>query len=290
MMDSDGDGITNGEELGDPCCLWTSTNPKPTGFRTTMLSHPGETNQSAAKSAPKCQVAGTTAAPTAGGTTAAPTAGGTTAAPTAGGTTAASDKSVTTTASTTNGSSSSSCFPGVAVVRVESPIGIETRLMSELAIGDRVAVGPGKVYSDVFMFTHKVEHVTNTFIRIATEAGSVVTATPGHYFPVAKRGLVPASSIQVGDAMQEGTSGRWTAVVSTTLVEATGLYNPQTIHGDIVVDGIVASTYTTAVGPQVAHSLLAPLRALYSWLSISVTIFERGMENGRFASLLKHLR
>jgi Hint module len=280
MMDSDGDGITNGQELGDPCCLWTPTNPKPTGFRTTMLSHPGEKNESAAKSAPKCQ---------AGGTTAAPTAGGTAAAPAAGGTTAASDKSATTTASTTKSSNSSSCFPGAAVVQVESPFGVETRLMSELAIGDRVAVGPGNGYSDIFMFTHKVEHVINTFIRVATESGSVVTATPGHYFPVAGRGLVPASSIQVGDAMQEGTTGRWTAVISTTLVEATGLYNPQTIHGDIVVDGIVASTYTTAVGPQVAHGLLAPLRALYSWVSISVTMFERGMENGRFASLLKHL-
>jgi hypothetical protein len=77
--------------------------------------------------------------------------------------------------------------------------------------------------------------------------------------------------------MQEGTSGRWTAVVSTTLVEATGLYNPQTIHGDIVVDGIVASTYTTAVDPQVAHGLLAPLRVLYSWLSISITLFEESV-------------
>ena len=23
MADSDGDGLTNGEELGDPCCVWT---------------------------------------------------------------------------------------------------------------------------------------------------------------------------------------------------------------------------------------------------------------------------
>ncbi len=39
-----------------------------------------------------------------------------------------------------------------------------------------------------------------------------------------------------------------------------GLYNPQTAAGDIVVDGFVASTYTTFASPRAAHALLAPLR------------------------------
>lgn len=38
MMDSDGDGLTNGEELGDPCCVWKEGD---TPARTTNLSHPG---------------------------------------------------------------------------------------------------------------------------------------------------------------------------------------------------------------------------------------------------------
>ncbi|XP_021380223.1 uncharacterized protein LOC110467403 [Mizuhopecten yessoensis] len=37
-MDSDGDGMTNGEELGDPACTWTPGN---TPAKTTGLSHPG---------------------------------------------------------------------------------------------------------------------------------------------------------------------------------------------------------------------------------------------------------
>lgn len=49
MKDSDGDGLTNGEELGDPCCKWTPGAPP---FRTTQLSHPGEKDQ--VNSAPKC--------------------------------------------------------------------------------------------------------------------------------------------------------------------------------------------------------------------------------------------
>lgn len=47
--DSDGDGYTNGQELGDPCCKWTQTN----GFklRMTDLSHPGDATKT--NSAPK---------------------------------------------------------------------------------------------------------------------------------------------------------------------------------------------------------------------------------------------
>ncbi|KAG7369367.1 cytochrome b561 [Nitzschia inconspicua] len=38
QMDSDGDGLTNGEELGDPDCVWT---PGDVPTRTTNISHPG---------------------------------------------------------------------------------------------------------------------------------------------------------------------------------------------------------------------------------------------------------
>ncbi|VDP84394.1 unnamed protein product [Echinostoma caproni] len=37
-LDSDGDGLTNGQELGDPNCEWTKGQ---TPSRTTNLSHPG---------------------------------------------------------------------------------------------------------------------------------------------------------------------------------------------------------------------------------------------------------
>jgi len=40
QIDSDGDGKSNGDELGDPCCVWTSGTPR----RTTTLSHPGAAN------------------------------------------------------------------------------------------------------------------------------------------------------------------------------------------------------------------------------------------------------
>lgn len=50
-MDSDRDGVTNGEELGDPCCVW---KPGREPARTSMLSHPGIKEEDGAKKAPKC--------------------------------------------------------------------------------------------------------------------------------------------------------------------------------------------------------------------------------------------
>ncbi|RLN60555.1 hypothetical protein BBJ29_007687 [Phytophthora kernoviae] len=38
--DTDGDGFTNGQELGDPCCTWTTSNTA--GLVTTGVSHPSD--------------------------------------------------------------------------------------------------------------------------------------------------------------------------------------------------------------------------------------------------------
>ena len=38
-MDSDGDGKTNGQELGDPTCAWTPAGAPPS--RTENITHPG---------------------------------------------------------------------------------------------------------------------------------------------------------------------------------------------------------------------------------------------------------
>ncbi|GAB9471264.1 hypothetical protein Gpo141_00008484 [Globisporangium polare] len=42
-LDSDGDGATNGEELGDPCCKWTEASTGKRQLRT-QVSHPGVAN------------------------------------------------------------------------------------------------------------------------------------------------------------------------------------------------------------------------------------------------------
>merc|ERR1719502_1078584 len=43
-MDSDGDGQTNGEELGDPCCLWSRGDHPSPHMQSSFPSHPGVAN------------------------------------------------------------------------------------------------------------------------------------------------------------------------------------------------------------------------------------------------------
>uniref|UniRef100_K3W8A8 Temptin Cys/Cys disulfide domain-containing protein n=1 Tax=Globisporangium ultimum (strain ATCC 200006 / CBS 805.95 / DAOM BR144) TaxID=431595 RepID=K3W8A8_GLOUD len=42
--DSDGDGATNGEELGDPCCRWSADSNQPVVAASQQVSHPGIRN------------------------------------------------------------------------------------------------------------------------------------------------------------------------------------------------------------------------------------------------------
>jgi len=82
----------------------------------------------------------------------------------------------------------------------------------------------------------------------------------------------------VGDTLQVvAPGGGWTsvAVTSVSRVDAAGLYNPQTLHWYIVVDGVRASTFTVAVAPAVPSKLLAPLRAVYRSTGRSVGAFVR---------------
>jgi hypothetical protein len=281
--DSDGDGQTNGEELGDPCCEWTTSNKAPKEFRTTQLSNPADAADTNA--APKCGEKAATPAPSAGtATSAAPASSGaaTSAAPASSGA-ATSAPSPPRDAATDAPSppsdapkASGSCFPANALVTLESGA---VQRMDRLAVGDVVLVGPG-TYSPVFMFTHKEAGGVNDFVLLTTLSGDAVALTAGHYLPVSGRGLVAAGAVEVGDALTQGSGGQ-ARVATAQVVQLRGLYNPQTLQGDIVssvgdAGGVVASTYTTMVAPAVAHAALSPLRALYKHLSLSLACFDHG--------------
>jgi Hint module len=155
------------------------------------------------------------------------------------------------------------CFPGDATATLASGASVP---MSDLATGDLVLVAPG-TYSAVFMWTHRDASAApaNAYVQVST-AHHRITLTRGHHMPVSRgrgatRGPVPAGDVRRGDVVQTVSGPE--AVVAVRRVAARGLYNPQTLHGEIVVGGVVASTYTTAVPPAAAHALLAPLR--WAW-------------------------
>jgi Hint module len=147
--------------------------------------------------------------------------------------------------------------------------------MDEVVVGDRVMVSPDE-FSEVFMFTHKVATGSFSFLSITTEFGSTIALSEGHYI-YANGVLVPASDVRVGDVVQLA-SGDISAVSDVSRKLSAGLYNPQTLHGDIMVSGIRASTYTTAVEPRLAHSGLAPLRTVYRLLGLSTSLFDMGAD------------
>ena len=154
--------------------------------------------------------------------------------------------------------------------------------MDQLAVGDHVFVGSG-LFSEVFMFTHKLKDVRQEFVSVTTVSGNALRLTPGHYLPV--NGIyVPASHAKVGDTV-ELANGELSQINSLERVSDIGLFNPQTTQGDIVVDGVRASTYTTAVELKMAHALLAPLRFACDQFGLRTTLFEAGADRiGRFTS------
>jgi len=153
------------------------------------------------------------------------------------------------------------CFPGDA--EVESVDGRPIR-MDKLQIGDQIRV-QGGTFAPVVFFSHQSAGVAYTFTRVTVESGAQLVLTGNHLVPLATGPLKAAKRLVKGDVLmlRDGVS----AVVSTGTVVKQGLYAPHTASGvgTVVVDGIVASEYTTFVHPRLASALLAPLRLAARW-------------------------
>lgn len=63
------------------------------------------------------------------------------------------------------------------------------------------------------------------------------------------------------DVQEEGEDERLCRVNAVRTVVDIGLFNPHTDSGTIVVDGVVATTWTTAIDSMMAHALLTPIRS-----------------------------
>eukprot|EP00171_Calliarthron_tuberculosum_P021593 IDg21593t1 len=142
----------------------------------------------------------------------------------------------------------SSCFPARALALDVSGRAVPLHL---LRIGATVLTGMEST-SRVFMFSHAERIGLFDFIALRTARGTL-TASPGHFVHTA-RGLMPAGDVHVGDALL-AADGASTVVVSRENVREEGLYNPQTVDSNIVIDGFVVSTFTTAVSVPAAASL-----------------------------------
>lgn len=154
------------------------------------------------------------------------------------------------------------CFPRDAVLTMHNA---DAKPMFHVKIGDRVRVSETES-SEVFFFSHRDDSSDRLFdfVELSLESGHRLRISRGHYVYTSEAELVESSRVRAWKdslVLQDGSVSR---VVATRMVKDYGLFAPHTMHGDIVVDGVRVSTYTTAVHPWVAHHiLLAPVRMLF---------------------------
>lgn len=150
------------------------------------------------------------------------------------------------------------CFPGDSTVTISDG---STVMIKDLKVGTHVLSDSG-TFSPVFMFGHRDTKSWMPVIEIrAAGSSGTVRMSPGHYLYVDGR-LRTAEKVVVGDMVTTAT-GESVPVIEVTKSVGHGMYAPTTMSGSLVVDGVLASAYTNAVHPSVAHWLLAPMRLMY---------------------------
>jgi len=188
------------------------------------------------------------------------------------------------------------CFPGTATVELASGATVP---MARLAVGDVVRVASGDdaaAFSPVYLFSHRTPDAGGQYVAATTASGRTLVATADHLVPLATDGhpLVRLGDVVVGDALTDAVAATSSRVVAVAAVGGAGLYAPHTVHGDIVVGGVVASTWTAAVEPTVARTLLRPFAAAAAAVGYRVDVsgglLEGGGGGGVLGGLLRALQ
>ena len=134
----------------------------------------------------------------------------------------------------------------------------------------------------MFMFSHRDFEAMASFISLTTARGASIATTPGHYIWAADAAvdsnhtiqtrawvLRRAGDVSVGSCLlsaHAATRGDMCdQVVARSVKFSKGLYNPHTISGSIVVDGIAAATFSDVLPASLgAHAAVTtPFRWLY---------------------------
>lgn len=169
-----------------------------------------------------------------------------------------------------------SCFPASAIVSTKNG----DISMSNLKVGDVVLTKQG--WSQVFMFSHADANAKHTnFVRIHAPPRQL-TLTSNHYV-FTNFGEVPAAEICNDHYVYDRNGDRLQVTAVQKDIHAKGLYNPHTVSGTIVVDGVISSTFTDNIPTVTGNALLSPMRAVFSAIreDFSFGIFE---QDGRIRS------
>lgn len=171
--------------------------------------------------------------------------------------------------------------------------------MKDLRIGDRVLASrpDGSLfYDEIYMFGHKERSQRATFVRLETDSGHILTLTPDHHVFVVRNNShmeIPAGKAVVTDQVrvvpQSGALQHkhmsLQSIVSISLSEEKGLYNPYTLSGTIVVNGILASVHSSSAFDQLFNALGITLPFGYQTLFTPVRLLYTSLGAQKMASL-----
>lgn len=168
------------------------------------------------------------------------------------------------------------CFPSDSLVTVEHG----SIRIADLKVGDKVLTSNG--FSPVYFFGHRDSSGIINYLNIVTKS-TRLRISEEHYLEVFRKGVltVRAGKVQVGDEVW--VKGRLEAVIEIYTSKESGIYNPYTLDGTIIVDNVLASCYSESdvvpvepilrkflsedvidtMAPTIYHEVFAPLRALY---------------------------
>ncbi len=174
------------------------------------------------------------------------------------------------------GAQIASCFPSDSLVTLEHG----TIHMADLKVGDKVLTSNG--FSPVYFFGHRNSSEIINYLNIVTKS-TRLRISEEHYIDIFRKGIltVRAGKIRVGDEVW--VKGRLESVTEVYTSKESGIYNPYTLDGTIVVDNVLASCYSESdvvpvepilrkflsedaidtMAPTIYHEVFAPLRALY---------------------------
>jgi len=127
------------------------------------------------------------------------------------------------------------CFSSVNIVEVQGKGHIT---MDALQIGDYVRAGKDR-FSQVYSFLHLDRNVEAEYLQIYTDSSRPPLEISRDHMVFVNGIAILASQVEVGDLLDGGES----KVSEIKSIRRRGVYAPVTMSGDIIVSGVLASSY-----------------------------------------------
>jgi hypothetical protein len=152
------------------------------------------------------------------------------------------------------------CFPEDARVVTRTREGVKSVALKDLRPGDYVesaSAHSGRTFfTPVLTDFHSNEENSRPgvdYLMLVHNGGGSLNLTADHFIALEGRGMVPARTVLVGDRILIAIGGRLVPAEVEAIRHVTkqGLYAPLTWHGTLLVNGVLASSYTA---PSIAWS------------------------------------